>query len=491
MVKHFKRLGKHVLVYGLADMVNKLLAIFLIPIFTRYLTPAEYGISGVLLVTTTLVTSFCDLGLTSGMARFFHAESEENRKKLASTAQIAMVCLSLLMAVIAIIFAPQLSNLLFKSSNYQYIIIINFITIPLTVFISAPLMRLRLAEKAKLYSFINISKVLIGLILNITLIVFLKRGLNGLFEGPFITALIFAVIIGFYSIGKQGLYFSSKFFRSMFAIGFPFIFAGMFFWVINWADRFILARLSNLTEVGLYTLGYSVGMAIMLPVGAFNTAWAPFYLSIAKEKNAKEIYALVMTYYFVIIAFCVLVLSVFSRDYFYFFTPENFHSAYIVIPVISLAYAIFGIFSVTVSAAFLSNKTILSLVAELIAVIVNVGLMFLLIPMFGRMGAAWATLAAYFTLPVMMIFLTRKIYPVKYDYQRLLQILVVTLGLYFVSQTIYQPTVWNIILRLAILLTYPIFFLLLGFFRPDEIKALKSFKAKIFRKNLPDEPTIT
>lgn len=482
MVQHFKKLGKNILIYGLADTVNKLLAIFLVPLFTHYLTPAQYGVAGILSVTTTLISSLCDMGLTSGMARYYHEENEGNKKKLVSTAQIAMFSLSLILAAVAIIFSAQLSNLLFKSPDFRYIVILNFMTVPLTVAISAPMMRLRLEERAKVYSFINMARVITGLIFNITLIVFLKRGLNGLFEGPFLQALTFALVFLVYSIWTKTVGFSKPMFLKMFAIGFPLIFAGMFFWVINWADRFILARISDLTNTGLYTLGYALGMAIMLPVGAFTTAWVPFYLSISKEKNAKEIYALVMTYYSLIIVFFILILSVFSRDYFYFFTPENYHSAYIIIPVISLAYAIGGAFSIAASASFLAKRTVLDLIAESTAVVLNIGLMFILIPTFGRMGAAWATLVAYISLPVIIIFLTRKIFPIKYDYLRILRVVLIGLLIYFICEKVYQPNLINLLWRFLVILSYPIILFLTGFFQHTEIIKIKAILNKIFRK---------
>jgi O-antigen/teichoic acid export membrane protein len=476
MLNQFKRLFNQIIVYGLGDTINKLAAILLVPLFTRYLVPAEYGVAGILTVANSLLISFCDLGMSSGLMRYFKEEDEDKRHKLINTAQIVLVGLTMAIALICLPFLTQISQLFFRSPDYAYLVGLNLFTIPLTVSVSAVTLSWRMAEKAKLYATINTSRVITGFIINIVLIVFLHRGVKGLFEGPLLNAAIYSIGILFFNLQISKLKFSKEHFKKMFIFGFPFIFSGIFLWIVNWADRFILSRLTNLTEVGLYGLGYSLGMAIMLPVGAFNSAWTAFYTSIAKEDNAKKIYSLILTYYFLIIIFFVLIISIYSRDYFYFFTPEIYHGAYIVVPVIALAYAFNGSFSIAAIASFLAKKTYLDPIIELVAACLNIGLMFVLIPVLGRMGAAWATLAAYVALPIMIIILTYKFYQIKYEYLRILQILAIGFGVYYLTQLIYQPTLVNVLIRTGLLLLYPIVLYITGFFKVDEVKALLAMK---------------
>lgn len=487
MLKQFKRLLNQILVYGVGDTINKLAAILLVPLFTRFLSPAEYGVAGILTVANSLLISLCDLGMSSGLVRYFHEEDEDKRYKLINTAQITLVCLTFALALIAWPFAGQISNLFFRSPDYAYMVTLNFFTIPLTVSVTAIMVSFRLSEKAKKYATINASRVITGFAINIILIVFLHRGVKGLFEGPFINAAIYAIGILFFNIKFDKLRFSKEHFKKMFVFGFPFVFSGIFLWVVNWADRFILSRLTNLTEVGLYGLGYALGMAIMLPVGAFNSAWTAFYMSIAKEDNAKKIYSLILTYYFLIIIFFVLVLGIFARDYFYFFTPAVYHSAYVIVPIVALAYAFNGSFLITAIASFLSKKTYLDPIIEFVAAAINIGLMFLLIPTMGRLGAAWATLAAYITLPILIVALTYRFYPVKYEYWRILQIFAIASLVYWLSQFIYLPTGLNILMRVGVVLLYPIGLFLTGFFSRDEIKTLNNLRLK-YAKPGEDKP---
>lgn len=482
MLNQFKKLLNQVLIYGLGDTVNKLAAILLVPLFSRYLTPAEYGVAGILTVANTLLISFCDLGLNSGLIRYFKEEDEDKRHKLINTNQIVVVSLTLLVALIAWPFSGQISQLFFKTSDYSYLVMLNFFTIPITVSVSAITTSWRLAEKAKLFAFVNASRVITGFLINIVLIVFMHHGVRGLFEGPIINASFYALIILATNIKLSKLRFSHEHFKKMFTFGFPFVFSGVFLWLVNWSDRFLLSRLTNLTEVGLYGLGYALGMAIMLPVGAFNSAWTAFYMSVANDPNAKKIYSLILTYYFLIIIFFVLILSIYSRDYFYFFTPAVYHSAYIVVPLVALAYTFNGSFLITAIASFLTKKTYLDPIIEFVAAVINIGLMFILVPILGRMGAAWATLAAYVALPVMIVALTYRFYKIQYEYWRILQILVIGGGVYWLSQLIYTPTLANLLLRTGILLLYPIVLFVTGFFRGEEIKVLADIRNKLSSK---------
>jgi len=479
----FRRLGSQVIIYGFGDAINKVLTILTVPLFSHYLSPAEYGVAGVLAVTTALLLGLGDLGLTNGIFRFFYEEKEPRRSHLIATTQIATVAITLAIALLSLIFSHQLSSLFFKTPDYNYVVILSFFTIPFQMAVQPPLIRLKIEEKVKQYTVLALFRVITTVALSAFLIIGLGRGINGFFEGPLIVAIIFAIYILGSSLKDQRLFFSQELFRKMFFFGSPYIFSAISIWVINWADRFVLTRLSNLTEVGLYTLGYTVGMAVMLPIGAFQSAWNPFFISVSKKPEAKEIYSLVFTYFSLVISFFVLLVSVFSRDFFYFFTPESYHGAFNVVPIVSLAYVLNGAFAIMAIGSFLAKKTVLDMITELIGVLINLTLLFVLIPYLGRMGAAWATLGAYVALPVIMLFLLRKVYPIKYDFLRVFRIALVGFGLYFACKFIWQPSILNLTWRLLIVLSYPLFLFLLGFFKEGELKRFRAIKNRIWNKN--------
>ena len=484
MFIHFKRLTKQILYYGLGDTINRLIAVLILPLFTRFLSPADYGVASVLTVTNALIVSFSDFGLMQSIIRFYREEKPDKQRQLITNAQLIMVLSTLAIALIAIHFGKQISQFFFKTPDYSYIIALNFFTIPLAKLITAPMVKFRVQEKANAYAFLSVAQVVSTITLNALLIIGLKHGVRGLFEGPFISSAIFALGIGIYSFKTNGFNISLPLLKKMLVFGCPLILNSVAMWIINWADRFILAKITTLSEVGLYTLGYSIGMAVTLPVNAFITAWAPFYMSVSKNPDHKEIYSTVFTYYSAAIGFFVLIVAVLGRDYFYFFTKSEFHGAALVVPIIALAYAFRGNFSITAAGAYLKHKTYLVTATELIAMVLNISLVFILAPHYGRLGAAWATLISYLVLPIGMYLITLKIFPIKYDLKRLFQIIFIGGLVYWLCQWVYAPTVLNLILRLAIIMLYPFLFILLGFFKPEEKARIKALLIKVFKRKM-------
>lgn len=480
MFFHFKHLIKQILIYGLGDTINKLIGVLTIPLFTRFLTPADYGVAGVLVVTNTLIIGFCDLGMSNAMARF--SCDEKNPRKVFSSAQLAMVTVTVLVSAAGIILAQPFSQFIFKSPNYSQEVIFSFLTLPFTLAVTAPLMKWRLEHQAKKYAFFNVFRVVSLLVINVILVVIFKMGLKGYILGPLLNAAFYAFVLWILTSREIGFDFDRELFKKMIRFGFPFVLGLMAFWVIDWADRFILAKITNTSEVGLYTLGYTIGMAVMLFVGSFQTAWTPFYISVYKKRNAKKIYTHALTYYSLGMGFIVLFVAVFSRDYFYFFTPAQFHSAYLVVPLISLAYALRGNYSIIGVGGFLKKRPIFELTADMAALAVNIGGMFLLIPIFGRLGAAWATLVSYAVLSIALFSLTYKIYPIRYEYQRIIKILFVGMGLYLMAKLVYEPSLSNLLIRLVIVMMYPLTFLVIGFFNQSELKHLEVFQKKVWQR---------
>ncbi len=474
MIQHFKRLVGQIFYYGLGDVATKFIAVLILPIFSRYLTPADYGVASILTVSTVLISGLADLGLSIGTYRFYFEEKGKNKLSLISTAQIVSTIIAILIALVVIIFSGSFSQLFFETEDFSYVLTLAFLSVPLSTFTVSQINRLRLENKAKVCANIQIIRAVTDVIFKIIFIISLNRGLIGLFEGQLVNAAIYAVIFVVYTYRSTGFKFSYVLFRKMLRFSLPFAFSPIFFWVLNWADRFILGRLSNMTEVGLYTLGYTIGMAVMLPVGAFITAWPVFYMSIIKNQNAKRFFSLVLTYFTLIVGFFIVVIVVLSRDYFYYLTPTQFHSAYTIVPLIAFSYTLLGFYSIMITSTYVKRKTVYIFMTEILACFINIGLMFLLVPIYGRWGAAWATLISYASLPIIIYGFTYKLFPIQYEYKRLAQILIVILAILWINQYIYYPSYGNLFLRLLLLIVYPLVLFLTGFFKKAEISFLKS-----------------
>ena len=195
--------------------------------------------------------------------------------------------------------------------------------------------------------------------------------------------------------------------------------AGMMLQVIN---RPILASLRGDAEVGIFQANYRLGIFMMLLVSMFDFAWRPFLLQHAQDEDARPLFARVMTYFVLVATGVFLVLSFFLADIVrwpifggHSIIDPRFWEGMDIIPVILLAYVFLGIYNNLIAGIYIEKKTgklpLVTFTAAALHVVAN----YLLIPPFGLMGAAFATLVSYVVMAGMMYVIVQRFYPVQYE----------------------------------------------------------------------------
>jgi O-antigen/teichoic acid export membrane protein len=263
--------------------------------------------------------------------------------------------------------------------------------------------------------------------------------------------------------------------KEMLRFGLPLVPAGLGVWIMTMADRYFLQFLSTPQELGLYSLGYKFGMVVQgLIVGPFMLAWGPFFWSVAKEKDARDIYSSVLTYFTLVAMAVALVLSVLSKQALEVMAAPAFYGAYTVIPLIALSYVLYGCYLILPVGINLERKTKYLAAIVGVGAVVNLGLNYLLIPRYGMMGAAVATLIAYLLLPVGSYFVSNRYYPIRYEWRRIARIFVAA-GLVYAGSLFItaDSTVITGVLKLLSLLGFPLLLFAFRFFKPEEVQKTK------------------
>ena len=237
--------------------------------------------------------------------------------------------------------------------------------------------------------------------------------------------------------------------------------------------------------VGLYTIGYSIGLATNLIVQAVQLAWPAQMFEIAKLSDAKRRFSLTLTYYCLALGFASLAVSVLAREILVIMTTPAFYGAYIVVPLITLSYVFYGFRFMTTIGMSVKNKIRYSSIIIVGAAILNLILSFLLIPKYGILGAAWATLLSYLILAVINLRVDLHFMYIPYEYWRLAKIMVSWLVIYGLSLLINTPSIWiNLILKTLLLIGYPLFLFGVRFYNHQEIQFIKdTFSRRVFRFN--------
>jgi len=256
--------------------------------------------------------------------------------------------------------------------------------------------------------------------------------------------------------------------KGLLRFGLPMVPNGLAYLIVEISDRYLMPRLLNKEILGEYTANYKLGTVLLLLVIAFRTAWQPFFLKIAKQADAKEIYSRVMTYYIFIAAFVVLAVTM-TIEYIVkipiapgmTLLGESYWGGVKIIPIILFSYMMFGVYVNLTVGIYIEKKSEWMIIFTGLAALINVSSNFYLMPAYGMMGAALATLLAYFVMMVSIYIANQRLYHISYEYDRILWII----SYLTIALILYYYLDLNIIIRLLLIIGLPVLLSLLGFFK--------------------------
>src|SRR5207253_9484763 len=297
------------------------------------------------------------------------------------------------------------------------------------------------------------------------------KGPLGVLVGNFTGTLIVYAALLVYSRRALGLQFDRSLYRAMNRFGLPLVPSAVALWLTNFSDRFFLIKLTDAHEVGLYSIGVRIASGLVLLLTAFRLAWPAFAYSIEDDRDAQRTYSFVLTYVVYVCCWIALALGLLAPWIVKLITTRPFYPAQNVVAPLAFGVAAFGAYVVGQIGTGRARQTRTNWLVTGAAALVDVVLNIVLIPPYGRMGAAVAMVTAYTVLFVGMAWRAQRAFPVPYQWRR-----VATLGAAAVGLTLLGKLL-NVPLALALTLTavYPFLLGLLGFYPPAERQRLRRF----------------
>ncbi len=485
MLSKTKNTIKHTAVYSFGNITTKLIGIVLLPLYTKHITVAEYGILGILEITIMILTQTLILGQPQAFLRFYNLEEYgEKRKTILFTIFVFLLTAGLLFNLLGQSLADRLSSLFFRPSEFAIYLKLSFCIISLQIINNLFLTVLRTQEKSTFYVIVNIIKLFIVLGFNIYFIVFAGIGIRGVLYSYLIGDGLLFIVLFPKMISEMTPKFDRKILIATLSFGFPLIFTSLAGMLLNAGDRYILKLLSNYHEVGLYNLGYKVaGVLNMLFIQSFSLGFAPIAFKIYGKTGDKRYYSKMLTYFVFVLCWAGLGLSLFGRGIVKTFAlNSDYWPAYSIIPIIVLSYIFSGAKSITTLGLYLTGKTQFVAYNTLVALVINIGLNFLLIPKYGIMGAAVATLIAFTILYFLSYFISNHFYKIPFENLKLLKLLILAIVLYFIPYLFRDMRlIMNIIVKILILISFPFLLYLLKFYDKIEIDTIKKIFFKIVK----------
>ncbi|NVO03691.1 MAG: polysaccharide biosynthesis C-terminal domain-containing protein [Bacteroidetes bacterium] len=425
-----KKLSKDTLVYGLGNGFIKLIGVFLLPFYTKVLTPEDYGVLSTISVTVMMIVTTLNAGLDGAtMFYFYTIKTDEEKGKLLFT-KFVLRLLVVVPALIFSYFSGKISLLLFGTSQYTWLVFISCIAIPFQMLLSEQQQIYRLLHLPWRFNLIVLFKASINIGVGITLVIFLNYGVVGAqLATLFSSALVVLFSYLFFTNKKYTYRFSWYWSKKMFVFGFPLIFTGIALWACRWSDRYFLLHFKDFSEIGIYAVADTFSQPIALLNAALSLSFLPLFWSnynkeMEIEKTAsKKVASDVWSIYTVIAVSAGIFLSIFSTDFIRIVTTKNYLSGAMAVPFLVFSLIIFQSSNLTRIGIFLSKKMYLNTIFVIVAAVVNISLNFYFVPKYGFLGAAFTTFVSYFVLFLLGFITSQKFFKVKFK--------IIRIGIYF------------------------------------------------------------
>lgn len=469
--KHLREITSDSFVYGLTGLLSRFIGFLLIPVYTRMLSPEDYGIMSVVGTTAQVVSIILMLGLPGAVQRFyFENDKRENRRFLGSII-LFQNFLGLIVCFFIIINASYISRTIYGRSDFAIYLSLSIAQVGLTLMAMAPGVLMVNRRQKWLSLTLNSFGTLVTAGIPLYLVVYKKIGLSGVFLGGLYAQILLWLLYFWMVIREIDWIIEWRYVRAALVFSLPLVPHLLSHWVLNFIDRLMLQRMAGLEQTGLYSLGYNFGLIMMLAVGSINTAYAPWFYrqNSQDQEQAKRMVGRMVTYYLLALGFLYLGVASFSREIIEVIANVRFFGAYRVVPVVALGYVFQGLYFMSVAPIFHFKKTGILPLLSITAALVNILLNLIFIPRWGMMGAAWATVGSLAVLFTGVFIFSANIYPVALEWRRIAIIIVAVVFTFILLWPLNNlRLILSIPLKGFSLLIVPGVLWLAGFFTTEE-----------------------
>jgi O-antigen/teichoic acid export membrane protein len=481
MFVRIKRLLAHVVTYGSANAAMRIAGFLLIPVYSRYLTPADYGVLSLVAMLGEVLFALMNVGQGSAMFRtYFRHDDLRERETVIMTSLWLLLTLSLPVGLLAVAAARPLAAFLTGSPDYASWVILGIAGIMFKTLFRLPLTVLRAREDSARYAGLMFAQALVALVLAIIFVVGLHFGGRGVLLSQLLAEV--AICACLVPVIFKGLprRFSRSAAADLLGYGLALVPATLLSFLRHQSDRYLLKYFMSVSMVGIYALGYRFGEALYFVMFAFELAYPQFLYRHLKHDGAPALYARVCTYYLAVMGLLWLAVAMLAEEIVRIMAHPTFHEASVVVPWIAGAFLLQALGHVGNVGMQIHRVLKYRLLINGIATGASIGLNLLLIPAYGMQGAAAAAVLSAAVQFVLQIVVGYRLYPVPYEYGRLARLAVVGVLTYTVGSHIALGSISTALTgKMVLLLCTPLLLYVSGFFERGELRRvdelLKSF----------------
>ena len=433
--KELKFLVKHSSIYGIGTVVSQAVGFFLLPLYTNYLTPADYGVMSLINVTVDIVGLIVTLGVVNAMSRFYFDYDDPRKQNLVvSTVYWIFVILAVFFIPLLYLLSVPFSEIIFQSKGYENHFMVAFLGLFFGALVDIGLTYLRIKAYSVKFVQISLARTIILIGLNIYFVAYIESGVIGIFYSTLITALIFSLVLSIPILVNVKTKFSYHLAKEMTIFSFPLIFSNMFRIVINQSDKYFINYFFSPFETGIYSIAQKIGQSIhSLITSPFLQIYIPRRFEIMKRDDAKTIYSSILIYFTVILGTIGLLLSMYSHEIISIMTTAEYYRTVKYIPLVVFSMIIFGLKYHFEIGIMIYKKTKYVAYINGVSALLNIILNYILIKNYTLWGALIASNISIFVTTALNYIFSQKLYNIDFKLTKVYKYGFLVVLCYFIS----------------------------------------------------------
>ena len=468
-----RQLANHSMVYGLGGLAAKLVGIFLLPLYTHRVSRADFGEVELVMAGIAALAILLKLGLINAMFRFsFIDRTAAARQKAMQTSFTGVLVTSTIGLAAGLLLADPIARVIDVDKT---LVLIGAFGLWVTINYDLLTAIYRVEQRPAAFIVYSLTNVAITVTVSIILVVPLDLGATGIILGNFAGTYIVYGLMLYARRSTVGFrHFDRAVIRRMLHYAMPLVPAGLMLWGLNLADRFQIQHLASAEALGSFSAASKIALGIMLLVGAFQTAWAPFAHSILDDGEARNTYRVAFSYWSIVMCWGLVAISAFTPPYVRLAFPARWWDSAPVVPLLVGGGILYGAYMIIRIGVNRSGRTQFTPVVAAVAMGVNIGLNFVLIPAWGIIGAGVSTIAGYSALVLLAWFNAQAGFPVAYNWNRVARTVAVACA--FVALSVWaipESGALGVSLRALLTVAFPVGLILVGALTPADRGKIK------------------
>ena len=462
--------------YLVGQTLQRAISFLLLPVWTIYLAPSDYGIMGTLAAYSGVLYVLLMFGINGAVTRHyfdFKNDHEAQRRYVSSNFVFLAVVSGTILTILILFGRPLWVHFSSGSIPFQPYVILTLLTCYGGLLYRLPYSLFQAQQKAHKCIAFDLGSFILYSAISLTLVIGWKMGVYGAVLGgciaqTLITLIITGMLLKEWFVPKL----EWRHVSSSLAFGLPIVPHLLSGWALNFVGRVMLERMAPLDEVGRYTLGCNLGMVLLLIITSINEAFQPYYFNLrTSSPDWQQKIMRIVLFYVAGIGLVALVGSLFAGELVHLLTPPRYHASARYVPPVLLGYLMVGFYYFVASPVFFLKKTFLLPFITGAAAVLNIGMNYFLIPKYGAIAAAWTTCICYFFMVVVYYLIVQRLDPFPYPLWRTILALVYLLAAVFVSNSvgILTPFAWAV--KSALVVGYVILAVIM-FLKPPRSRAM-------------------